>query len=95
MPPSSASWSSVSSSSTLGLRAAPTSPGQEPSSISSSIGGSSAGEPPGPGQAAHPSRMAAALRGGTESSRQVTEGEQGRPARRVKLSLPLSLGEIT
>nr|XP_048274347.1 TBC1 domain family member 30-like [Myodes glareolus] len=46
MPPSSASWSSVSSSSTLGLRAAPTSPRQEPSSDSSS---STVGERPAEG----------------------------------------------
>lgn len=83
MPPSSASWSSVSSSSTLGLRAAPTSPRQPPSSGSSSSEGRRRG-PPGRGLATDGSRMAATLRRGTESCGEtpVSAGDW------VRLSLP-------
>lgn len=74
MPPSSASWSSVSTSSTLGLRAAPTSLRQEPSSSSSS----SAGERPCRGQAADTSRMASALRGDRERPTDTDCAQAGR-----------------
>lgn len=81
MPPSSASWSSVSNSSTLGLRAPPTSPRQEPSSGSSS---STAEERPGRGQAADTSRMAAALRGDRERQTDTKCAQAGR----VRFALP-------